>query len=74
MLIAATNDVGRRLEIVLHAVPGSRPVLTESMIGGVISSLLLELIVYPVIFEIWRGWRLDRSASLQYKSAQVGDA
>jgi copper/silver efflux system protein len=32
------------------------------MIGGVISSFLLELMVYPVIFEIWKGWGMRRSA------------
>jgi Cu/Ag efflux pump CusA len=25
------------------------------MIGGIVTSFILELIIYPVIFEIWRG-------------------
>lgn len=37
--------------------------IAAPMIGGVVSSFLLELIVYPVIFEVWRGWRLERSTS-----------
>ena len=37
--------------------------IAAPMIGGVITSFLLELIVYPVIFEIWRDWGLQRSAS-----------
>jgi len=37
--------------------------IAAPMIGGVITSFLLELIVYPVIYEVWRGWGLQRSAS-----------
>ncbi len=33
------------------------------MIGGVITSFLLELLVYPAIFEVWRGWSLRKSPS-----------
>jgi Cu(I)/Ag(I) efflux system membrane protein CusA/SilA len=36
--------------------------IAAPMIGGVVTSFLLELIVYPVIFEIWRGWSLERAA------------
>jgi copper/silver efflux system protein len=32
--------------------------IAAPMIGGVISSFLLELLVYPVIYEVWRGWEL----------------
>jgi Cu(I)/Ag(I) efflux system membrane protein CusA/SilA len=28
------------------------------MVGGVVTSFLMELLVYPAIFFIWRGWRL----------------
>jgi len=28
------------------------------MVGGVISSFLLELLVYPAIYEMWKGWRI----------------
>jgi Cu(I)/Ag(I) efflux system membrane protein CusA/SilA len=37
--------------------------IAAPMIGGVISSFFLELLVYPVIFEIWRGWRLRPSSA-----------
>ena len=32
--------------------------IAAPMIGGVISSFLLELLVYPVIYEVWRGWEM----------------
>jgi Cu(I)/Ag(I) efflux system membrane protein CusA/SilA len=35
--------------------------IAAPMIGGVITSFLLELLVYPAIFEIWRGWQLQRA-------------
>jgi Cu(I)/Ag(I) efflux system membrane protein CusA/SilA len=28
--------------------------IAAPMIGGIVTSFLLELIIYPVIFEIWR--------------------
>ena len=34
--------------------------IAAPMIGGVVTSFLLELIVYPVIFEVWRGRELQR--------------
>jgi Cu(I)/Ag(I) efflux system membrane protein CusA/SilA len=36
--------------------------IAAPMIGGVISSFLLELMVYPAIYEVWRGWQLRRRA------------
>jgi Cu(I)/Ag(I) efflux system membrane protein CusA/SilA len=35
--------------------------IAAPMIGGVVSSFLLELMVYPAIYEVWRGWQLRRS-------------
>ena len=35
--------------------------LVESVIGGVITSFLLELLVYPAIFDVWRGWKIRRA-------------
>jgi copper/silver efflux system protein len=35
--------------------------IAAPMIGGVVTSGLMELLVYPVIFYIWRGWRLHKS-------------
>ena len=35
--------------------------IAAPMIGGVVSSFLLELMVYPAIYEFWRGWQLRRA-------------
>jgi Cu(I)/Ag(I) efflux system membrane protein CusA/SilA len=32
--------------------------IAAPMIGGIVTSFLLELLIYPVIFEIWRGREL----------------
>ena len=37
--------------------------IAAPMIDGVISSFLLELMVYPAIYEVWRGWQLRRATS-----------
>ncbi len=34
--------------------------IAAPMIGGVISSFLLELLVYPAVYEVWRGRQLRR--------------
>ncbi len=39
--------------------------IAAPMIGGVVTSFLLELIVYPVIFEMWRGWKMRRAPASQ---------
>jgi len=31
--------------------------IATPMVGGVITSFVLELLIYPVIFTVWRGWR-----------------
>jgi copper/silver efflux system protein len=36
--------------------------IAAPMIGGVISSFILELMVDPAIYELWCGWQLRRSA------------
>jgi len=36
--------------------------IATPMVGGVITSFLLELLIYPVIFTVWKGWREVRSA------------
>jgi len=36
--------------------------IAAPMIGGVVTSFLLELLVYPAIFEMWRGWRMRRAS------------
>ena len=37
--------------------------IAAPMIGGVISSFLLELMVYPAIYEVWRGWGMRSNNS-----------
>ena len=36
--------------------------LAAPMVGGVVTSLLLELMVYPVIYYLWKGWTLRNEA------------
>jgi Cu(I)/Ag(I) efflux system membrane protein CusA/SilA len=35
--------------------------IAAPMVGGVVTSGIMELMVYPVIFYLWRGRRLDPS-------------
>jgi len=35
--------------------------IAAPMVGGVVTSGIMELLVYPVIFYLWRGRELDRS-------------
>jgi Cu(I)/Ag(I) efflux system membrane protein CusA/SilA len=35
------------------------------MIGGIFTSFLMELLVYPVIYEIWKGREVLREAVTQ---------
>ena len=35
--------------------------IAAPMIGGVITSFLLELLVYPAIYDVWRGWKMRRA-------------
>lgn len=37
--------------------------IAAPMIGGVISSFLLELMVYPAIYEVWRGWGMRSNSN-----------
>jgi Cu(I)/Ag(I) efflux system membrane protein CusA/SilA len=32
--------------------------IATPMVGGVVTSFVLELLIYPVIFTVWKGWRL----------------
>ena len=34
--------------------------IAAPMIGGVISSFVLELLIYPILFAIWKGKEVDR--------------
>jgi Cu(I)/Ag(I) efflux system membrane protein CusA/SilA len=35
--------------------------IAAPMIGGVITSFALELLVYPAIFDLWKGWKMRRN-------------
>ena len=37
--------------------------IATPMVGGVITSFVLELLLYPVIFTVWKGWRLKRDGA-----------
>jgi Cu(I)/Ag(I) efflux system membrane protein CusA/SilA len=37
--------------------------IASPMVGGVITSFVLELLIYPVIFTLWKGWRLRRTGA-----------
>jgi Cu(I)/Ag(I) efflux system membrane protein CusA/SilA len=32
--------------------------IAAPMVGGVVTSVAMELLLYPVIYYIWKGWRL----------------
>jgi Cu(I)/Ag(I) efflux system membrane protein CusA/SilA len=35
--------------------------IATPMVGGVITSFILDLLIYPVIFAVWKGWHLSHS-------------
>jgi Cu(I)/Ag(I) efflux system membrane protein CusA/SilA len=41
------------------------------MIGGVITSFILELLIYPALYTIWKWWAEVRPAS-QQRPAETG--
>jgi len=47
--------------------------IAAPMIGGVISSFLLELMVYPAIYEVWRGWGMRSLSSKDNNSNDDSD-
>ena len=36
--------------------------IAAPMVGGVITSVIVVLVVYPAIYYIWRGWRLPQES------------
>ncbi len=36
--------------------------IAAPMVGGVVTSVLMELLVYPAIYLLWKGWELRREA------------
>ena len=39
--------------------------IAAPMIGGIFTSFLLELLVYPAIYEIWKGFEVRRLAKAE---------
>jgi Cu(I)/Ag(I) efflux system membrane protein CusA/SilA len=48
--------------------------IAAPMVGGLVTSFLLELTVYPAIFAIWKGARLRRSAEVPAATPSGADA
>jgi copper/silver efflux system protein len=47
--------------------------IAAPMVGGVITSVIVVLVVYPAIYYIWRGWRLPRTAELDANPRRTED-
>jgi Cu(I)/Ag(I) efflux system membrane protein CusA/SilA len=39
--------------------------IAAPMVGGVVTSVLLELAVYPVIYFFWKSWSLKKEAKVE---------
>jgi Cu(I)/Ag(I) efflux system membrane protein CusA/SilA len=39
--------------------------IAAPMIGGIVTSFILELVIYPVIYEIWRGRAIRKEAKAE---------
>jgi Cu(I)/Ag(I) efflux system membrane protein CusA/SilA len=39
--------------------------IAAPMVGGVVTSVLLELAIYPVIYFLWKSWSLRKEANLE---------
>lgn len=39
--------------------------IAAPMLGGVVTSVLMELAVYPVIYYLWRSWEMKKQAKLE---------
>jgi len=47
--------------------------IAAPMIGGIFTSFLLELIVYPAIYEIWR-WNFELKRKVEPVAENLGTA
>lgn len=47
--------------------------IAAPMVGGIFTSFLLELVVYPAIYEIWR-WHFDLKRKPQSLSPSAGSS
>lgn len=41
--------------------------IAAPMLGGVVTSVLMELAIYPVIYYLWRSWEMKKQAKLEGK-------
>ena len=44
--------------------------ITAPMVGGVITSFILELLIYPAIYTIWKWWAEMRPATRQRRAPE----
>ena len=56
--LVTSNDAG----LAVPDWPLSYGSLTPPMVGGIFTSFLLELIVYPAVYEIWKGFDVRKLA------------
>jgi Cu(I)/Ag(I) efflux system membrane protein CusA/SilA len=45
--------------------------IAAPMVGGVVTSVMLELLVYPVIYYLWKGWSLRKELAAEGKTLEV---
>ena len=48
--------------------------IAAPMVGGVITSFVLELLIYPAIYTIWKWWAEVRPAAQQHPLQEAGPA
>ena len=46
--------------------------IATPMVGGVITSFILELLIYPVIYTVWKSWREVKPAMKHTESGPGG--
>jgi len=51
----AEHNISRaELERLVREVPGTRSAFAAPMIGGLVTSFLVELLVYPAVYKLWK--------------------
>jgi Cu(I)/Ag(I) efflux system membrane protein CusA/SilA len=45
--------------------------IAAPMVGGIFTSFVLELVVYPAIYEIWK-WKFDLKRELAQAQTHIG--
>ncbi len=54
----SVSTIVHRVGTILKTARSTVKRIATAMIGGVVTSTIMGLAVYPAIFYIWRGWRL----------------